>query len=260
MYVYETGGTITKFAINTIDSIIFYKAVQGVFTCGTSLVSDFDGNTYKTVSIGTQCWMAENLNIGTKILGTANQANNSIIEKYCYNDADSNCTTYGGLYQWAELVQYLNGATNTSTWFPVPTGNIHGICPNGWHIPTDAEWTTLEIYLVTNGYNYDGTTVGNKLAKSLADTTLWYTSAVTGAVGNTDYSAKRNITGFTGLPGSSRGSGGSYFSLTYQGLWWSATEYDPNKGFCRSMSSSQVSVNSGNSYKDTGFSVRCLKD
>ena len=72
------------------------------FDCGTATVQDDDGNTYNTVLVGTQCWMKENLNIGNKIDGANQQTDNGLIEKYCYNDDDANCTTYGGLYQWNE--------------------------------------------------------------------------------------------------------------------------------------------------------------
>ena len=76
--------------------------------------------------------MVENLNIGTRIDGTTEQTNDSIIEKYCYNDAEDSCNVYGGLYQWAEMLQY---ATSEGS---------QGICPDSWHIPTDLEWCTLE--------------------------------------------------------------------------------------------------------------------
>lgn len=109
---------------------------------GTATVS-YGGQTYHTVQIGTQCWMKESLNNGTRIDGYQDQTDNSAIEKYCYNDYEPNCDVYGGMYQWAEAVQYRNGATNTTSWSPVPTGNVQGICPAGWHLPADAEWTTL---------------------------------------------------------------------------------------------------------------------
>ena len=111
--------------------------------CTTATV-DYGGVTYHTLQMSTQCWLKENLNIGTKIDKTTDQTNNSVIEKYCYDNDEANCTTYGGLYQWAELVQYLNGATNTATWNPVPAGNVQGICPPGWHIPSEPEYFTPE--------------------------------------------------------------------------------------------------------------------
>jgi len=99
------------------------------FFCGQTLSDPRDGKNYATVQIGTQCWMAQNLNVGTRIDGTATQANNGTIEKYCYSDNDANCTTYGGLYQWDEMMQYTT------------TQGVQGICPTGWHLPVDAEWT-----------------------------------------------------------------------------------------------------------------------
>ena len=93
------GGTCT-----------FSVTVQS-FTCGEALVDTRDGQSYTTVQIGTQCWMAENLNIGTMTNGSNNQADNGTIEKYCYNDSTANCDTYGGLYQWKEMMQYVTSAS-----------------------------------------------------------------------------------------------------------------------------------------------------
>ncbi len=74
--------------------------------CQTVPIVNYDGQIYNTVQIGYQCWMAENLNIGTMIPGTSNMANNGVIEKYCYNNTTANCNTYGGLYQWNEMMAY----------------------------------------------------------------------------------------------------------------------------------------------------------
>jgi uncharacterized protein (TIGR02145 family) len=111
-----------------------------LFRCGIDSIT-YAGVSYPTVLIGTQCWMAKNLNVGTRIIGTAEQANNSVIEKYCYDNVEANCTADGGLYQWNEAMQY------------VTTPGARGICPVGWHIPTDAEWHTLENYLATGTCN-----------------------------------------------------------------------------------------------------------
>ncbi|MFT4535026.1 MAG: hypothetical protein ACJA1A_001388 [Saprospiraceae bacterium] len=99
------------------------------------IIDSRDSKLYKTVTVGTQNWMAENLNYGTQIDGISDQTDNSIKEKYCYADIPANCTTYGGLYQWDEIMQYET------------TGVIQGLCPIGWHIPTDDEWKTLEMAL-----------------------------------------------------------------------------------------------------------------
>ncbi len=110
-----------------------FKAL--LFTCGTDQVKDADGNRYDTVRIASQCWMAENLNVGQQIQGTTDQTDNSQIEKYCYDNDPNNCVTNGGLYQQNEMMQYST------------TGGAQGICPTGWHIPTDWEWKVLELNL-----------------------------------------------------------------------------------------------------------------
>ena len=103
------------------------------FICGQQITDSRDGKTYNTVYIYPCCWLKENLNVGTKIDGSQPQTDNGIIEKYCYNNDESNCDVYGGLYQWDEMMQY------------VLTQNTQGICPAGWHVPTfDECWTLKE--------------------------------------------------------------------------------------------------------------------
>jgi uncharacterized protein (TIGR02145 family) len=113
----------------TIGSLWNFKTKA--WMCGDSLKDNRDGQIYKTVLIGNQCWIAKNINIGTKIL-TYGQTDNNIIEKYCYENDLANCDVFGGLYQWDEIMQYT---TNPGT---------QGICMDNWHIPTDEEWKTLE--------------------------------------------------------------------------------------------------------------------
>ncbi|MEK7635992.1 MAG: FISUMP domain-containing protein [Patescibacteria group bacterium] len=108
-------------------------------------VKDADNNEYSTVLINGQCWMKENLKRGIRIAGSSDQTNNGTVEKYCYSDTDSYCTTDGGLYQWDEAMNY--GTAEGS----------QGICPPGWHIPTDAEQYALEDYLKDSGQTCDAT-------------------------------------------------------------------------------------------------------
>ncbi|MGC3978546.1 MAG: fibrobacter succinogenes major paralogous domain-containing protein [Paludibacteraceae bacterium] len=184
--------------------------INGI-TYGT--MTDIDGNTYKTVKIGTQTWMAENLkttkyNDGTAIPNVTNNDTwwSSTTGAYCwYNNDISNKATYGALYNW----------------YAVNTGKL---APKGWHVPTDAEWTTLENYLIANGYNYDGSLSGNKIAKALASTTSttgWSTSTEAGAIGN-DLN-KNNRSGFSALPGGSRYDDG-FDGAGKGGYWWSSTQ------------------------------------
>ncbi|HZW39384.1 MAG TPA: FISUMP domain-containing protein [Ignavibacteriaceae bacterium] len=103
---------------------------MSLFICGASKIN-YAGQDYNTVFIGNQCWLKENLNVGTRIESYLGMSNNSIIEKYCYDNNPANCETYGGLYLWEEAMQYVN------------TEGTKGICPTGWHIPTFAEFQTL---------------------------------------------------------------------------------------------------------------------
>jgi uncharacterized protein (TIGR02145 family) len=98
-----------------------------------------DGKVYSTVKIGEQWWMSENLNYGSRIDGNVSQTDNAAVEKYCYDNLETNCDTLGALYQWNEMMNYSADAMHK--------GVCHGICPAGWHIPTDEEWKKLEMYL-----------------------------------------------------------------------------------------------------------------
>ncbi len=110
------------------------------FICGDTLTDGRDGRTYPTVLIGTQCWMAANLDVGTMVLGASPQTDNGIIEKHCYADDPAICAVMGGLYQWNETMDYaLSDAANPST--------TQGICPSGWHVPSDEEVKELEMFL-----------------------------------------------------------------------------------------------------------------
>jgi len=201
--------------------------ISGPFSCGYTLVDSRDGKSYSTVQIGTQCWMAENLNIGTMINGSSSQTDNSSIEKYCYIDNLSNCDTYGGLYQWDEMMQY------------VTTEGSQGICPIGWHLPSDTEWTTLTDYLG------DPLVVGGKLKE--AGTSHW-SNPNTGAT---------NISGFTGIPSGYKTGG--FAQMGTETDLWSSTEINGSaKTRILRYNSSLVL---GQDYpKYAGFSVRCVMD
>jgi uncharacterized protein (TIGR02145 family) len=220
-------------------------------TNNSSTVTDIEGNVYNTVKIGTQVWMLENLkttkyNDGTAIpLVTDSTAWTYLsTPAYCWykNDAATYKNKYGALYNW----------------YTVNNGKL---APTGWHVATDEEWTTLENYLIANGYNYDGSTQGDYYAKSLAATTDWaidtYTDA--GAIG-TDLS-KNNRSGFSALPGGDRGSSnGSFYDVGDNGYWWSSTESNTYDAWYRDMYYGNSSVYRNGSDKQNGFSVRCVRD
>ncbi len=262
----ETTSTITVSPTETTIYTVTVTAPNGctdtddvtvtVISC-PSTVTDLDGNIYNTVQIGTQCWFKENLNIGTMLNSTTGgqlQTNNAIIEKYCCGNNPANCNTYGGLYEWDEMMQYNPSDNGT-------TGTTQGICPTGWHIPTHHEWTTLERTICTSGtcdtdFPYDtttwgwrGTNEGGKLKE--ACTTHWY-SPNTGAT---------NSSGFTALPGGFRFDGDGLFSyMGNSAYFWSATDNSTDFAWGRDLYDGSADVDRGNAYKTDGLSVRCLKD
>ncbi len=216
------------------------------FTCGTSTIT-YNGVTYNTVQIGSQCWLKENLktthyNDGTSI---PNVTDNAIWETTtsgaycCYDNNPSNCNTYGALYNW----------------YAVNTGKL---CPSGWHVPSDAEWTTLTNYLSANSTYWCGSN-SSYIAKSLASTTSWNSSTTTCAVGN-NLSAN-NSTGFSALPGGTRSySDGSFYNLGTFGYWWSSTKNVGSDAWSRRLNYGDADVYRNGYDKRVGFSVRCLRD
>lgn len=185
LLIYNTTSQCFE-AYNAKTSQWVIVACIGNFKCGSIITDSRDKKTYNTVLIGTQCWMKENLNIGTRINGINDQTNNGTLEKYCYKDSVKYCDIYGGLYQWAEMMQYKPSDNGT-------IGTTQGICPSGWHIPTDIEWTTLTTFL-------GGEIVaGGKMKET--GITHWAGTNI-GAI---------NSSGFTALPGGFRYYDGGSF-------------------------------------------------
>jgi uncharacterized protein (TIGR02145 family) len=213
----------------TVDGECVEYCHTGVcgFDCGTDTVT-YGGQTYNTVLIGTQCWFKENLNIGTMVTGATTMTDNSTIEKYCYSNTESNCTTYGGLYQWNEAMQYSldEGA--------------QGICPAGWHIPTDAEQHTLDDYLATGTCNP---------ARSGA----WDCDPAGTALKETGSS------GFEGKLAGYRGTDGSFNLLSSYAYFWSSS-VSGSRAWYRGLYSSNTTVRRYADYQTYGLGVRCLKD
>jgi uncharacterized protein (TIGR02145 family) len=116
------------------------------WACGQEFLDTRDGQTYSTVQIGEQCWFAENLNYGTFTQGDVNATDNGAVEKYCYQNDENNCNIYGGLYTWREMMDLPNTCETTSCAAQI-SSNHQGICPPGWHVPTDEEYKTLEMEL-----------------------------------------------------------------------------------------------------------------
>jgi uncharacterized protein (TIGR02145 family) len=214
--------------------------------CGIPITDSRDGKSYNTVVIGTQCWLAQNLNVGTRIVSNLNQANNSTIEKYCYNNIEDSCSIYGGLYQWDEMMNYTASSNSN------PSGR-QGICPGGWHLPSDAEWCQMETFLDATvncaGTGWLGTDVGGKMKET--GTSHWLTPN-TGAT---------NSSGFTGLPGGMN-QGGSFTDISTYAHFWTTVACGPTSAYYRSLNYTmakdyRICISDN---KSRGYSARCVKD
>lgn len=202
----------------------------------------YSGKTYNTVRIGNQCWMKENLDVGTMVMASDQQTDNSIIEKYCQSNQASNCDTFGGLYQWGEVVQYFNGASNTTTYYPAPTGYIRGICPEGWHIPSNAEFDTLASFL--GGWQI----AGGKMKE--AGFSHWHSPN----------SGADNSSGFTALGAGDRASWGSFYDFKFHGSFYSTDDINPTSTTYWNLYYYGTALSKDNISKAYGWSVRCIKD
>ncbi len=244
-------GTFVSSLTGLVANTVYYIRAYATNAIGTSYGNElsfttlwptcpgvptvvYEGKTYNTVLIGSQCWFRENLNVGTKINGSSEQTNNGIKEKYCYNDLESNCTTYGGLYQWAEMMQYVTAE------------GTQGLCPAGWHLPSEGEYSVLSAFLGGSG------AAGGPMKE--AGTPHW-ASPNTGAT---------NTSGFSGLPGGVRNySNGAFSDLSNSGTLWSSTSFTSG-GFFFMKEYRLLNYDTSFLEFDTnlgyGVSVRCIKN
>ena len=232
-----------------------------VFSFTTGSLGNSQAGDYK--KYGDQHWTVENYagifyQDGTYIpqVTDATEWANLTTGAWCYYDNDPN---KGILYNWYAVMGIHDNDPNTPN---------KEFAPEGWHVPTDAEWTTLEIYLITNGYNYDGTTTENKIAKAMASTTGWNSSTNTGAPGNDQ--SLNNISGFNALPEGKRHIDGWFSGEGNEVVFWSTTESTPPAGvwerglfnWANQLNRIYRDDNTGSSTgpKRHGFSVRLVKD
>jgi uncharacterized protein (TIGR02145 family) len=211
--------------------------------------TDGDNNNYPVVAIGTQVCMAENLKttryrnrdlIGTTTPATLDISGENTPEyQWTYDGDEINVAIYGRSYTWYATV------------------DIRNVCPDGWAVPTDDQWTTLTDYLTDNSFGYEGS--GDDIAKSLAATwgwTEWIEKA--GAIGYNI--AENNSSGFTALPGGYRYRVGQFFGKEYCSYWWSSTESSNTTAWSRSMDHNHSLVYRQDLYyKGDGLSVRCIR-
>jgi len=233
---YNFTVSVNKNSLSVVSNGISEWTSDGnVYLTKQEFISkDIDGNIYTTVKIGTQTWMRENLKttkyrngdpIGTTTPDTLDISNATTYPtpkyQWAYDGNESNVATYGRLYTWY-------AATDS-----------RGICPTGWHLPTDAEWTTLTTFL--GGENI----AGGKLKET---GTVHWTTPNTGAT---------NSSGFTALPGGYRTSFGKFNHIGSMGFWWSSTEGSTSTAWLRFV---DLFVSNAYSFKILGISVRCLRD
>ncbi len=230
------------------------------FTCGGLLCDDRSGTNfgpqeYKTTPIGTQCWMAENLRVGTQKMWKqfeVMKGGNAALEKHCYDDGFSKCTSEGGLYTWYEAVQSGDDSVVKDA-----NGNVVGICPPGWHLPSDAEWWKLESFLgmapsAQTAQGQRGTDEGDKLKQkalcSIVDPNVCGTSGFEAQLPGYSYKNSQVQPDFV--------SGGT------NGLFWSSTLVG-NSAWTRGVNDQNGKINRGTMpfiYKNDGASVRCVWD
>ena len=235
-------------------------------------VTDYDGNEYPVVQIGSQCWMAENLRVshspktGSNIVVTAVNNYGSKMAAWYNNDQSTyEAKRYGLLYNWCAAMDTANPsgyvevatAANTSNQFSfTPSGNHQGVCPIGWHVPTDAEWNAME--LEVNGSDVSGSTgYRGSHAGKLSTGCDWSSSSTENAAGNYA-NAERNDSGFSAVPAGS--FNGSFYNAGNDARFWSATQNSNTNAWRRYLIYSNAGVSRSSLDKYYGFSVRCVRD
>ena len=220
---YLIEASVSDFQETVKDSIIV-KVIDD--PCEGLSTFAYAGVTYNTIQIGIQCWMKENLNVGSMIDDSVDMTNQDVLEKYCYDNDEANCDTYGGLYQWKEAMQYSLEE------------RAQGICPDGWHIPNVAELQTLRA--TVNGSSNSLKAIGQGNGSG---------------TGN-------NESGFSALLAGMRFDDTNFGNFSDYGLFWSSrfnvTTYDAAFYMYLDSEDDDILLDRGNI--NTGVSVRCLKD
>ena len=232
---------------NNSGRLSAWSSIWSFTTAIPPTVTDIDGNIYHSVIIGNQTWTVENLkttkyNDGTAIPNVTNNTTwgNLTTGAYCwYNNSPAYKNVYGALYNW----------------YAVNTGKL---APVGWHVSTDAEWDTLRGYLISTGYNYDNTTIGNKIAKAMAAQTNWSTYRTAGTIGCN--LSLNNSSGFSALPGGFRYYNGDFEYMGYGGEWWSSVEGGQSYAYARGLDYERYDLSSYYNYEPGGYSVRLVKN
>lgn len=248
MVIHKKDGTKMRVEMSTIDSITFLFKTIDMSVCPPAV--DRDGNVYESVLIGDQCWMAQNLRVTKFPDGTlipqiheidkwVKLRPNGIDDAFCYynNNQNKEAEEYGALYTWAAAMGDNAVSSDLN-----PSG-VQGVCPKGWHLPSDAEWDQLVQFV---GGDFEA---GGRLKEYGNE--HWFSPN----------SGGDNSSGFTALPGGYRYYiDGTFNQMGYNGFFWSSTESAGSMAWYRSLSNEQKEVSRYDSDKSYGFSVRCIKD
>ena len=237
MYIRKTDGSIISIPITDIDSVFYINTTAAP-------VTDFDGNSYSTVQIGSQIWMAENLKTTHFADGTAislitdnttwaNLGDNDTDLAFCYynNNASGEATTYGALYTWAAA---MKGST---------TESIQGVCPTGWHLPDSTDWNSLSAFLGGDAVS------GGKLKE--AGTSHW-TTPNEGANNESNFSALGSAY--------RRNDNGTFAGIKTMSYFWTSTSASTSNAYTFKLSYLSATSAKQSMLKSLGASVRCVKN
>jgi len=251
----EAQDAVTKnytYSKDEVDALIANLQSQ-IDDLNSDTVTDVDGNTYNYLTYGDQAWTVDNAEMETYRDGTPipqvtddTEWTNLTTGAWAYWDNDP---TKGKLYNWYAVMGIHDTDPNTAN---------KEFAPEGWHLPTDAEWTILEEHLIANGYNYDGTTNENKIAKSMASTTGWDSSSATGIPGNNQ--SLNNSSGFNAFPEGYRFYDGSFYDEGSDAIFWSSTESSTTNAWYRFLFNNFSGLIRSTGGKREGFSVRFVRD
>jgi len=226
-------------------NVLESKCGTNWYKVSTQFCDSRENKIYKSVTIGTQVWMAENLNY-------------NVSGSKCYKDDTANCTTYGRLYNWTTAMNLSASCNSISCSSQIKTPH-QGICPSGWHIPSNADWDKLLRYVdygdLASGTSspYYSTTAGRKLkAKS-----GWTSCGPSGSINN--YVCEDTY-GFSALPGGYGKSDGGFYGVDLYGHWWSANEFSIDYAYYRYIDYSETGVYVDKYARSILYSVRCLQD
>lgn len=254
-YTFKTIAGTETFNIIAVDKVGFTSILTFNFTTKSNITSIItgtlvaqDSNIYKTVTIGSQTWMAENLR--TTVYRNGVSIPNVTNDTLWLNQTHGAYCSYNNTTDQTIIKQ--NGLLYN--WFAV--SDTSKLCPTGWHVSTKADWDTLATYLTNYGYGYEGS--GADIAKTLADVSGWNLSTEAGEIGNNI--TKNNTSGFSALPAGIRNEFTEFKEQANASYWWTATEFRTGYSYNRNMNSYTDGLNSNMSLKTNGYSVRCVKD